>query len=487
MPTANFPRDYSRKWLVMTAVAAGILLTTIDGNIVNVALPTLVRNLQTNFATIQWVVLAYLLTLATLLLSLGRLGDMIGKKPIYTTGFIIFTLGSALCGLAPTVSWLIGFRVVQAIGGAMLLALGMAIVTEAFPPNERGRALGISGTFISVGIVVGPTLGGLIINELSWRWIFYVNLPIGIIGTFLAIRFVPASKPIGRQQFDFGGAMTLFFGLLTLLLGLTAVQQQGFGPLVYYLFSGFLLFLAAFLIIESRNAQPMIDLRLFRSKLFSINLVTGLITFIAIAGTVILMPFYLENILGFEPRQVGLLMAIVPLFLGIVAPLSGNLSDRWGTRPLTVIGLLVLVLGYYAMSTLNEQTTAAGFVLRMLPVGIGMGLFQSPNNSAVMGSVPRERLGIASGLLAIARTLGQTTGIALLGALWASRTMIHQAGAADGPAAASPLAQVGGLHDTFLIIILLMIAALGLAVWGWAQERNLEGVNVDKTASFDKT
>ena len=467
--------DYSRKWVVMTAVAAGTLLTTIDGTIVNVALPTLVRDLEANFATIQWVVLGYLLALATLMLSLGRLGDMIGKKPIYTTGFIIFTLGSVLCGLAPTVYWLIGFRVVQAIGGAMLLSLGMAIVTEAFPPQERGRALGITGTFISVGIVAGPTLGGLILSVTTWHWIFLVNLPIGIVGTILALRYIPASQSQERQQFDYGGAGALFISLLGLLLALTMGQQRGFGDTaVLVLFAAFFLFLILFVIIENRTAYPMIDLRLFDNKLFSINLITGFATFVAISGTVILMPFYLENILGFATSQVGLLMAVVPLFLGAVAPLSGSLSDRFGTRPITVAGLAMLALGYWTMSTLNQQTTGLGYVLRLLPVGIGMGMFQSPNNSAVMGSVPRRRLGIASGLLAISRTLGQTTGIALLGALWAGRTMVYEGVVlAGGATEATAVSQISGLHDTFLFIALVMLAALALAIWALVKEKEL--------------
>jgi EmrB/QacA subfamily drug resistance transporter len=205
-PMPNQPVDYSRKWYVMAAVGVSILLSTIDATIVNVALPTFVRDLNTNFPTVQWVVLSYLLTQATLILGIGRLGDMFGKKRLFTIGFIIFTLGSVLCGLAPTVYWLIVFRVVQAVGAALLLALGMAIITEAFPQTERGRALGISGAIISVGIVVGPTLGGLIIAALSWRWIFFVNLPIGIIGTLLGIRFVPDFRPTGRQKFDYWGA-----------------------------------------------------------------------------------------------------------------------------------------------------------------------------------------------------------------------------------------------------------------------------------------
>ena len=207
----------------------GIFLSTIDGSIVNVALPTLVSDLHAEFSTVEWVVLAYLLTLATLLLSIGRLGDMIGKKPIYVTGFAVFTVGSVLCGLAPTVYWLIGFRVLQAIGGAMILALGMAIVTESFPPNERGRALGLTGTMVSIGVVVGPTLGGLLIGALSWHWIFFVNLPVGIVGTLMAVRFVPALRPKGHQRFDPVGAVVLFAGLLALLAALTTGGDRGFG------------------------------------------------------------------------------------------------------------------------------------------------------------------------------------------------------------------------------------------------------------------
>ena len=471
--------DYSRKWYVMAAVAMSIFLGTIDGSIVNIALPTLVKELNTDFATVQWVVLAYLLGISTLILSTGRLGDMIGKKPVYTTGFVIFTAGSVLCGLAPTVYWLIAFRVVQAVGASMTMALGIAIVTEAFPPSERGKALGIGGAIVSVGIVIGPTLGGLIIDALSWRWIFYVNLPIGIIGTLMAIRFVPNFKPTGRQKFDFLGAITLFVSLLALLLALTMGQQLGFSDSRIVLLVGvWLVFLIAFILIEWHIRQPMIDLRLFKHSLFSVNLVTGFITFVAIAGAIILMPFYLENILGYEPRQVGFFLAIVPIGLGIVAPISGSMSDRFGTRPITVIGLMFLVVGYLAMSTLSSQTTIVGYILRLLPVGLGMGIFQSPNNSAIMGSAPRERLGVVSGLLAVTRTLGQTTGIAVLGALWASRIIFHYDGAipAGGATAAPVEIQVAGLQDTFLAITGLITLGLLISIWGLVQERRLRRV-----------
>jgi len=467
--------DYSRKWYVMAAVAMGIFLATIDGSIVNVALPTLVRDLKAEFATVQWVVLAYLLTLATLLLSMGRLGDMIGKKPVYTVGFVLFTVGSVLCGLAPSVRWLIGLRVVQAIGASMVLALGMAIVTEAFPPSERGRALGLSGTMVSVGIVVGPTLGGLILDVLSWHWIFLVNLPVGILGTFMVLRFVPSFRPAGRQRFDLAGAVAILLGLLSLLLGLTLGQSSGFAswPVLALLAASGVL-LTAFVLVERRSRHPMIDLGLFRNRLFSVNLVSGLTTFVSMGGTTILIPFFLQGVLGYDTRQVGLLMATVPLAVGVVSPLSGALSDRVGTRPITVVGLLAMLLGFLAMSTLTPQMSTWSYVLRYLPVGIGIGIFQSPNNSAVMGAVPRERLGVVSGLLSITRTLGQTIGIAVLGTVWAGRVAASAGTALTGGATSAPAtAQAAGLRDTFLVVAVLIGLGLTLSAWGLLQERRL--------------
>jgi len=459
--------DYSRKWYVMAAISMGTLLATIDSSIVNVALPTLVRDLDTDFATVQWVVLAYLLTLATLLLSIGRLADMKGKKRIYATGFIVFTAGSVLCGLTSSIYWLILFRIVQAIGATMILALGMAIVTESFPPNERGKALGFTGTMVSVGIVIGPTLGGLIIDALSWHWIFFVNIPVGIIGTMMVLKFVPDIKPAGGQRFDLVGAITLFFSLLTFLLALTIGQKAGFSkPIVLILFALWLIFLFFFIYTEKHTDQPMINLTLFKNTLFSISLITGFLTFIGIAGTIILMPFFLENVLGYSTRQVGLLIAAVPILMGVIAPIAGSLSDRFGTRPIASIGLGILLMGYLGLSTLNAYTTTVGYLLRFFPIGLGMGVFQSPNNSAIMGTSPRDKLGIVSGMLAVNRTLGQTSGIAILGAIWAALTIAYATplsaiNATDAP----PTAQIAALKVTFLVISLLILIALGLAIW----------------------
>lgn len=465
--------DYGRKWHVMAAVAMSIFLATIDGSIVNVALPTLVAELNSDFATVQWVVLAYLLAQTTLMLSVGRLADMIGKKPIFTAGIVIFTLGSVLCGAAPTIYWLIAFRVLQAIGAAMALALGIAIVTEAFPPGERGRALGITGSIVSIGVVTGPSMGGLLIDALSWHWIFFVNLPVGMLGTLLSIRFIPAFRPAGQQRFDYWGGITLFIALLSLLLALTLGQGWGFGDSrILALLAAFVLFTAVFILIEWRSGQPMVDLQLFRNRLFSVNLITGFITFVAIAGTFILMPFYLMGVMGYPVSRAGFLLAAVPIALGVSAPVAGALSDKFGTRPISVTGLALLLLGYYGISSLDGDTTVAGYLLRLLPIGLGMGIFQSPNNSAVMGSAPRARLGVASGLLSLTRTLGQTTGIAILGAVWAGRVFAHAGGVlAGGATAAGADAQVRALQDTFLMVPLLIMLALALSVWALVQER----------------
>ncbi len=320
--------DYSRKWYVLAAVGMGTFLATIDSSIVNIALPTLEKQLSTSFALVQWVVLAYLLTATTLMLSVGRLADILGKKNIYLYGFIVFTLGSLLCGLSTSIGMLIAFRVLQALGAVMVVALGTAILTEAFPASELGRVMGISGTIVSIGIVIGPTLGGLILQYLSWHWIFFVNLPVGILGIYLVLQFIPNIRPTGKQRFDYLGAFSLFCGLLAFLLALTIGQETGFLNItVAVLFILAVLGTVSFLFIERHTIEPMIDLRLFRDLFFSASLFAAFITFFAIGGALILMPFYLQNVLGYDTSQAGLLLAVLPLGLGIASP---ALRDSFG-------------------------------------------------------------------------------------------------------------------------------------------------------------
>ena len=464
--------DYSRKWLIMSAVAMGIFLATIDGSIVNVALPTLITYLNTEFAIVQWVVLAYLLTLTTLLPVVGRLADMYGRKQLYLPGFVVFTVGSLLCGLSPTVGWLIAARVLQGVGAALILALGLAIVTDAFPAGERGRALGVAGTIVSVGIVAGPTLGGIVIENFSWHWIFFVNVPIGILGVYLTLRYVPRERPPGGQRFDISGAATLCLALLGILLSMTTAQERGFTDrtaIMQFVFGIF--FLVAFVLIQRRHPQPIIDLELFRNPVFTVNLITGFLVFIG-QGSTILIPFYLEEVLGYDVQQVGLLLVVLPLAMGIVAPISGTLSDRMGSRPITVSGLAVIALGYLAMATLGTGTTAVGFMLRYAIIGVGIGLFNSPNNSATMGTAPPGRLGVASALMSLTRAMGQTMGLALLGALWAGVIFRSVGGIlAGGATAAPPDVQAAALRVVMLAIAGLVVLALALAMVAWRGER----------------
>ncbi|MGI9666041.1 MAG: DHA2 family efflux MFS transporter permease subunit [Acidimicrobiia bacterium] len=478
--------DYSRKWFVLSAVAVAIFLGTIDGSIVNVALPTLADEFDTSFGIVQWVSLSYLLTQATLTLGFGRFGDMVGKKPIFTWGFAIFTVFSVLAGIAPTVGFLILARVFQAVGAAMIFALGFAIVTEAFPPIERGKALGINGTIVSLGIILGPVLGGLIIDATSWRAIFLVNIPIGIIGTITAIKFVPNTKPKESQRFDWIGAFLFLVAFLSLLGALTYGQEAGFGDrLVIGGIVTAVVAFAAFIWTELHVAQPMLDLTLFKHRNFSVNLTTGFLQFVAISGTMLLLPFYLTNVLGYEIREVGLLLAAIPVTLGLVAPFSGSLSDRLGSRPVTITGLLITSLGFLAsVLLLNIDTSAIQFMFAGGLIGLGVGIFQSPNNSAILGSVPASRLGITSGMLTITRISGSLVGIAVLGTVWATRTTGYAGG---GTAESAPAeAQASGLTDTLTVALAITVIGLMIGVWAWSKDRR-QGIDKDDVVEAART
>ncbi len=474
--------DYRHKWQTMAAVGTGVFLATLDGSIVNVSLPTLVRVLETDFATVQWVVMAYLLIITASMLAMGRLADMVGKKTVYAWGFAIFTAGSALCGTAPSVLWLIAWRVIQAVGASMMMALGAAILTEAFPPWERGKALGLIGAVVSVAIAAGPAVGGAIVGSLSWRWIFYVNLPLGIIGWLLTRRYLPNRKPSTCPPFDYGGALTLFLSFLSLLVGLSIGQRQGFAtPASWGLICLWPAGMGVFVLQEKRRLHPMVDLTLFRNPTLSISLLTGFICFVGLSGIVILMPFYLEIILRFKPVHVGLLMGVVPVMLGITAPLSGFISDRAGSRMLTVVGLALMTAGYLAAGTLDQETSAVGYLLRMSLIGVGLGIFISPNNSTIMGSAPSHQLGIVSGMMAITRTLGQTVGVSVLGAVWAGRTALHAGQKLHGSTTLAPLeSQAAALQDTFHCAAFLLVTALVLSGW-----RFLKGSNTKTKKRID--
>ena len=466
------PAPASRKWGAMLGIGLGVFMSTLDGSIVNIALPTLVEALETTFPAVQWVVLSYLLVITAAMLGVARLGDMLGKKRLYVAGMAVFTVGSLLCGLSPSVGALIAARALQGSGAVMMVALGAAIITEIFPPSERGRALGIVGSIVSIGIALGPTIGGILIDLANWHAIFLVNVPVGIVALVVVAKMVPPSQR-GRpgQRFDLAGAIVLLVTLACYTLGMTFGQDQGFsgGPLA--LLAAAAVGFGLFVLVELRVAQPMVDLGMFRNVLFGINLLMAFLVFIVLAG-MFLFPFFLQLVQGYSTAQIGLMVAAVPIGMGLISPVSGSLSDRFGSRVISLAGLLLIVAACLLISTLHAEVSVAGYVLRMALLGVGIGVFQSPNNSAIMGAVPRERLGVASGLMALSRTLGQTSGMPLMGALFTVQVMAMTGLPANADiTAAPPDALVAGVTGTFRLAAVVILVATALAVFAWRLDR----------------
>lgn len=454
--------DYSRKWWALAAVGSGVLLSTIDGSIVNISLNTFVDVFDSNLNVVEWVVLAYLLTLTCLLLLMGRLGDMFGKRRVYALGFVLFTIASALCGLAPNIGALIGFRALQAVGAAMIQAVGPALLVVAFPPQERGTALGAIGSFVAVGILIGPALGGLLLRYVGWQSIFLVNIPIGIAGTWLTLRSLPpdpASK--GGQVFDLPGAGLLMAALFGLLLALTEGPLIGWGhPLVLGMFTLFIVAAAGFIAWELRTPQPMINLRLFRNGAFSLNLLAGFVLFLGLSFNLLLTPLFFQLVYRFDLQTTGLMLMALPLALSLASPISGRLSDRIGPRLLTIAGLVTIAVGLFGVSFTTPTTPPLQMLACLMLVGAGVGLFQSPNNSTVLGHTPPEALGVASGLLAVMRTLGQTAGIAIAGAIWASAVLALNGSVIEPVTAAPPEVLAGGFAIAMRVAATIALIAV---------------------------
>ena len=467
-------RSIDRKWHIFAALGSGVFLASLNIGIVSVALPTFVTEFNVDFTLVQWVILSFTLTQTAIMLSVGRLGDIMGKKPIFLSGTIAFAIGSILAGLAPNIELLLVFRVLQAVGGAFATALSMGIVTATFPASERGKALGLFSATVSVGGIVGPLMGGILLDVLSWRWIFFVGIPFSVISFILAWRYLPNDRPSGRQQFDWIGAITFFAGLLALMLFLTFGERGGYlSPAMLVLFAAALLTLALFIHAERRLQEPLLDLTIFKNAQFSLNLSMRLISFIVYGGVTLIFPFYLRNLLALEPTLVGLLLTSTWVFFGLSSPISGALSDRFGFHLIAAAGLAVLAFGCYTVSTLSAETSILGFIVRVMPLGLGFGIFQSPNNSAVMGSVSRERLGVVSGVNVIGRTLGRTAGVAALGALWAGRVAFYAGPEfSGGVTEAAAAAQVAGLRDVSFVAAALVGVALILSAWGLLRVRN---------------
>lgn len=414
----------SAKWWVLLAIGISTFMSALDGSVVNTTLPIITQQLGATVASTEWVVTIYLLVISGLLLSFGRLGDLRGHKVVFLAGFAVFLFSSVICGMARSVTTLVVFRAIQALGAAMLSANSPAILTKSFPPSQRGQALGLQATMTYLGLTAGPSLGGWIAEISSWRSVFYINIPVGLIAFLLSLRYVPADrKTMTAEQFDIKGAAAFMVGLVVLLFGLN--QGHAFGwtsPVILASLLAAPLILILFYWIERTTSAPMLDLSLFRSLVFSVSVGSAILNYICVYTITFLMPFYLIQGRGFSSSQAGLLLTTMPIVMALIAPLSGTLSDRIGPRIPTIIGMLVLALGLFLMSQFDLSTSVIEIGFYTAIVGLGIGIFISPNNSALMGAAPRPRQGIAAGIMATSRNLGMVLGVGMAGAIYITTT-----------------------------------------------------------------
>lgn len=462
-----------RRWWILVAIGTGSFMAGLDGSVVNTVLPVIRASFGADLPTVEWVVLIYLLTLSTLLLTFGRLGDMVGHKRIYNVGFIVFTVGSALCSLSATEAMLISFRAFQALGAAMITSNAAAILTRSFPAQQRGQVLGMQAAMVYLGVMVGPSLGGLLAEYLGWRAIFYVNVPIGLLGTALAFVIIPRAEQRRRESFDLAGAGALAVGLGALMLALSKGQELTWtSPFIVSLLAVAVGGLAAFLVVERVVRHPMLDLTLFRDRLFSAATFCAFINYVCVFTAMFLVPFYLLEGRHFSPAFAGMLLTSQPLVMVVVAPISGLLSDRVHSRVLSTLGMAALAAGLLSLSALGPQTGELEIVWRLMLIGFGAGMFNTPNNSAILGSVPLHRRGVATGVVSTARNMGMVFGIAAAGAVFNAQLAARTALYAD-----SRLAFFGAMQDTFLAAAAL--AAIGAAlslVRGSAQPNGAEAL-----------
>jgi EmrB/QacA subfamily drug resistance transporter len=408
-----------RKWWVLLSIGIGTFMSALDASVVNVILPVIQGEFGCEVAAVQWVVTIYLLAVSVLLLTFGRLGDLRGYRFVYISGFGLFVIGSALCGLSPNVMTLIVFRGLQAIGAAMLFASSPALLTEHFPASQRGQALGMQATMTYLGLAFGPALGGWLMQAFSWRVVFYVNVPIGALAMACAIRFIPSQRRHAAvERFDYLGSLVFMAGLVALLLALNQGHEWGWASRqVLTLFAVSAALLALFILIERRTAQPMLDLSLFGRRVFSASVTAAVLNYVCMATIGFLMPFYLIQARGMGTAQAGMLLTIQPLMMAIAAPISGTISDRIRSNLPCSFGMAILAGGTLSLSLIGAQTSLLYIAAAFCATGLGTGVFISPNNSALMGSAPPDRRGIAAGTLATARNVGMVLGVGLSGAV----------------------------------------------------------------------
>ncbi|HUI88991.1 MAG TPA: MFS transporter [Anaerolineales bacterium] len=474
-----FGKKIAYKWIVLSVTTIGALMASIDSTIVILGLPEMMVKLHADLISMIWVIMGYILVSTVFLLTFGRVADILGRVRMYNLGFVVFTVGSALCGFSNTATELIIFRLVQGSGAAMMVVNSVALITEVFPPNQRGRALGLNAITFSIGGVAGPILGGLILTLADWRWIFFINVPVGLFGALWGYRALKEMSTRRQgERFDVLGALSFSIGLTALLIALTLGIEYAFTstPIVL-LFVVFLIGVAFFLWWERRASNPVLDLSLFNNRIYNFSVLSAMIQSLALFAVNFLIVFYLQGVLGYDPLKAALLLIPLPIMTSIMAPLGGNVADRIGARVPATIGLLVqgAALIWFTRITPAMPYWQIGAGLALM--GLGGGLFYPPNTSAAMNGAPKNRLGIASGTLATLRQAGMVTSFALSLAVAASslpRDVMMQLFVGNNVTLGSAPMQafVTGVHSAFFVSTFLVIVAAGISFVRGKEDRS---------------
>ncbi|MBM3926159.1 MAG: MFS transporter [SAR202 cluster bacterium] len=466
-----FTQGSSHKWWAAGAAGLGIVTTVIDQQSVNVALPAIADHFDAELPVVQWVTAGYILAISVLILPMGRLSDVIGRKPVFVGGFFVFVLSALFAGLSDSLGLIIFAKVIQGLGSAMIQATSMAIIISVFGANQRGVALSLNNMAVGVGSISGPVLGGFLIDALDWRSVFFINVPVGIVGAAAAMlildesKFARAVRKNGGFSFDWVGASLSAAALLLFLLGLSNANKLGWdSPFIIASLVGFVAALGAFIWWEARTPEPMVDLSFFKNPLFSRGMLARVISFTNMAPVRFLIPFYLIAVQGYSAKQMGLIIVVSSAAMSFMSPLSGYLSDRFGSHRFIVIGMLMATAGLFVLALLNEGSPLGLVVLGLFLHSAGLGIFMTPNNSAILGTVDRGRYGIATAFVSLTRNAGQVIGIAI------ATVVVTAALQAEGYSASVTADQsldageasafVKGLRYTFLLMGSFQVLAL---------------------------
>mgnify|MGYP004524249273 FL=1 len=406
---------HNNMWLILIATCLFTFMSTLDGSIVNIAMPTMSKDLAISMNEAEWIVSVYMITICCLLIFWGRISDTIGKIKIFKIGTLIFIMGSLFCGISSTLEMLLISRIIQATGASMTMATNYGIITENFPPEMRGRSLGVLGSFVSLGSIAGPGIGGVIIQKYTWHYIFLINIPIGIFAFVLGYFVFPKSKKKDIPlNLDYLGFILFDMFIISLFMGIFIGQVISFAKLsIIILFIIAVCSFVGFIFREKRANNPLIDLTIFNNKSFSVGLTCAVLIFSSNLFMNTLLPFYLQDTLKLSSLVSGFILMCVPIAMVIVAPISGALSDKIGSEGLTFLGLFIVSVSQLLFILIGLKTTISYLVILTLLAGTGVALFQSPNNSIIMSSVEHNHLGIAGSINSLARNIGMVTGLSL--------------------------------------------------------------------------